>query len=76
MVITFTTYHGKWWNIVAFGAYIGFVIVVFSLSVSRFDAGRTGLRPLRPWRRPLAGGGRLAAQSLDGDVEDARDLVG
>ena len=34
MVITFTTYHGKWWNIVAFGAYIGFVIVVFSLSVT------------------------------------------
>ena len=31
-VITFTTYHGKWWNIVAFGAYIGFVIVVVSLS--------------------------------------------
>ncbi len=34
MVITFSTYHGKWWNIVAFGAYIGFVIVVFSLSVT------------------------------------------
>ena len=33
-VITFTTYHGKWWNIVAFGAYIGFVIVVASLSIT------------------------------------------
>ena len=33
-VITFTTYHGKWWNIVAFGAYIGFVVVVASLSIT------------------------------------------
>jgi hypothetical protein len=33
-VITFTTYHGKWWNIVAFGAYIGFVVVMASLSVT------------------------------------------
>lgn len=34
MVITFTTYHGKWWNIVAFGAYIGFVVVMLSLGVT------------------------------------------
>jgi hypothetical protein len=30
--ITLTLNHDKWWNIVAFGAYIGFVIVVASLS--------------------------------------------
>ena len=34
MVITFTTYHGRAWNVVAFGAYIGFVIVMAVLSVS------------------------------------------
>lgn len=34
MVITFTTYHGRAWNIVAFGAYIGFVIVMALLSAS------------------------------------------
>ena len=38
-VITFTTYHGKWWNIVAFGAYIGFVIVVASLSITMLRGG-------------------------------------
>ena len=34
VALTFTTYHGKSWNIVAFGAYIGFVLVVAMLSVS------------------------------------------
>ena len=48
-VITFTTYHGKWWNIVAFGAYIGFVIVVASLSITMLrrasDAGPVAAGP-------------------------------
>lgn len=34
VVITFTSYHGKGWNVVAFGAYIGFVIVIAGLSVA------------------------------------------
>jgi hypothetical protein len=34
-VITVTDYHSKWWNIVAFGANMGFVIVVASLSITK-----------------------------------------
>ena len=34
VVLTFTTYHGRGWNVVAFGAYIGFAVVVAGLSVS------------------------------------------
>lgn len=36
VVLTFTTYHGKGWNVVAFGAYIGFAVVVAGLSVTLF----------------------------------------
>jgi len=34
VVLTFTTYHGKSWNVVAFGAYIGFVFIMLTLSIS------------------------------------------
>ena len=34
VVLTFTTYHGRSWNVVAFGAYIGLVFVMLALSVS------------------------------------------
>ena len=34
VVLTFTTYHGRSWNVVAFGAYIGLVFVMLALSIS------------------------------------------
>ncbi len=49
VVLTFTTYHGQSWNVVAFGAYIGFVFVMAALSISmlrrrggRADGGAAG----------------------------------
>jgi hypothetical protein len=32
--VTFSTYHGKGWNIVAFGAFLGFLLFVLITSVS------------------------------------------
>jgi hypothetical protein len=34
LAMTFSTYHGKAWNIVAFGAFIGFLLVVLITSIS------------------------------------------
>ena len=31
--VTFSSYHGKGWNVVAFGAFLGFVVVVLMTSV-------------------------------------------
>jgi hypothetical protein len=34
VAVTFSSYHGKGWNVVAFGAFIGFLVVVLSTSVA------------------------------------------
>jgi hypothetical protein len=34
LAVTFSTYHGKAWNVVAFGAFIGFLLVVLITSIS------------------------------------------
>ena len=34
VALTFSTYHGKGWNAVGFGAFVGFLLVVLITSVS------------------------------------------
>ncbi len=34
LAITFSTYHGKGWNAVGFGAYVGFLVIILILSVA------------------------------------------
>jgi hypothetical protein len=34
LAITFSTYHGKGWNAVGFGAYVGFLVIVLILSIA------------------------------------------
>ena len=34
VAVTFSTYHGKAWSVVAFGAFIGFLLVVLITSIS------------------------------------------
>jgi hypothetical protein len=44
--VTFSSYHGKGWTVVAFGAFLGFVVVVLATSVSLLIQGKrdTGSR--------------------------------
>ena len=34
VAVTFSSYHGKAWNVIGFGAFIGFLLVVLITSIS------------------------------------------
>ncbi len=34
LAVTFSTYHGKGWNAVGFGAYVGFLVIVLMLKIA------------------------------------------
>ena len=34
LAVTFSTYHGKGWNALGFGSYIGFLVIVLILSIA------------------------------------------
>ena len=46
IAMTFSTYHGKGWNVVAFGAFIGFLLVVLITSISLMRQPSTGSTPI------------------------------
>jgi hypothetical protein len=46
LAMTFSTYHGEAWNIVAFGAFIGFLLVVLIASISLMRQPSTESSPI------------------------------
>jgi hypothetical protein len=44
--VTFSSYHGKAWNVVAFGAFIGFLLVVLITSISLLRQPRAASAPI------------------------------